>query len=497
MEEEKEVIENIKIIDNEEDTIDEINEDESDEEIEEDGTDELDESDEDEFEEDSEMDKTRKIDFSNKNEVYQDFFDEKKKSKFVIFFIVVFILLLIGVICYLVYINRDKIFNKIDNVVDNMDSLVDVEGDKDNSGGVVASTSSDDSSNVAYIYQKDSDSVAFTYNCKNKKCNVIVTKNGFILYDDDKVWYRDMSSYELEQINNTEKTPAKSELNFDGFEEVKSMFDKSSDSSTDLSTLFEISDVNYIIYKNELMTFDDYNEKFSGDRCKGSYKINDIIVLNCYAYNYKKNTEINFLDDLSFTMLDYGYESGFYYFHINTSMGDNIYVFDELGKNLTTVNSFYINDDKMYYEDGTNKVNVIDNKWKKVDYNNDDINAIYIYNDKLIYLNNEKILNVKNLVNNKDIQKTDVKMNDAYVLDVKDGINIIDRDYSILEKDDINEYIENENITEEEIFKIKQCIDNSDKCDEKIDTFHVGYLVKLDKDAKFVSRDYYIDIIYK
>lgn len=490
MEEEKEVIESEKIIDNEEDTIDELNEDESDEEIEEDETDEL--------EEDSEMDKTRKIDFSNKNEVYQDFFDEKKKSKLAIVIIVIFVLLLIGVICYLVYINRDKIFNKIDNVVDNMDSLVDVEGDKDNSGEVVTSTLSDDVGNVAYIYQKDSNNVvAFTYNCKNKKCNVIVTKTGFILYDDDKVWYRDMSSYELEQINNTEKTPAKSELNFDGFEEVKSMFDKSSDSSTDLSTLFEISDVNYIIYKNELMTFDDYNEKFLGDRCKGSYKINDIIVLNCYAYNYKKNTEINFLDDLSFTMLDYGYENGFYYFYINTSMGDNIYVFDELGKNLTTVNSFYIDDDKMYYEDGTNKVNVIDNKWKKVDYNNDDINAIYIYNDKLIYLNNDKVLNVKNLVNDKNIYKSDIVMSDAYVLDIKDGVNIVDRDYSILEKDDINEYIKNENITEEEISKIKQCIDNSDECDEEIDTFQVGYLIKLDKDAKFLSKDYYIDIIYK
>ena len=56
--------------------------------------------------EDDELDKTRKIDFSNKNEVYQDFFDEKKKSKLTIVIVVIFVLLLIGVICYFVYVNR-------------------------------------------------------------------------------------------------------------------------------------------------------------------------------------------------------------------------------------------------------------------------------------------------------------------------------------------------------------------------------------------------------
>ena len=63
--------------------------------------------------------------------------------------------------------------------------------------------------------------------CPNfiKDFDIEVTKDGFILYDEEKVYHRDMTAYELEQINNTEKTPAKSELSFSGFEELNSIFD--------------------------------------------------------------------------------------------------------------------------------------------------------------------------------------------------------------------------------------------------------------------------------
>ena len=49
-----------------------------------------------------------------------------------IFLIILVVLSLIGVCCYFIYINKDKIFNKIDDVVDNMDGLVDVDSDDEN-----------------------------------------------------------------------------------------------------------------------------------------------------------------------------------------------------------------------------------------------------------------------------------------------------------------------------------------------------------------------------
>lgn len=491
MEEEKEVIESEKIIDNEEDTIDELNEDESDEEIEEDETDEL--------EEDSEMDKTRKIDFSNKNEVYQDFFDEKKKSKLAIVIIVIFVLLLIGVICYLVYINRDKIFNKIDNVVDNMDSLVDVENsDNDNSGDVVTSTSSDDvEEKVLNIYQKDSENVVvFTYKCKSTDCDIEVTKDGFILYDEEKVYHRDMTAYELEQINNTDKTPAKSELSFSGFEEVKSLFDNKepvdvgSSSFGDLSVLYEMDSIIYIINNDEILSLDNYNKKYSSDRCKGGYKVEDIIVLDCYTYNYKEEKEINFTESLAFTVLKCGYKNGFYYFYTDTSEGKRIYVFDGSGKNIVSVNSFYISNDKLYYEEYTGKIKILNNNGDILSYNTDEFKVITIFNDKFIYLNNDKVLVVKNILNDEYIYTTNIKLENPIVLNNDNGVELLEVDYSVLDIEEFDKFRKTQNISDADIKDIKDALISEE--DGNWIPYVVGYVIKLDKEGKFVSKDFYI-----
>ena len=261
-----EKIEEIEDIEDDEEIID----DEVDEEIEEDDEKIIDDEEDEEIEEDEKLNISREIDFSNKDEVSQDFFDEKKKSKFVIFLIVLVFLSLIGCCCYFIYINKDKIFNKIDDVVDNMDGLVDVDSndEENNSNKSDVSTSGDEvEEKVLNVYQKDSDSVVvFTYKCKKSNCDIVVTKDSFILFDEDKVYRRDMSSYELDQINNVEKTPTKSELSFNGFEEVKSIYEENSSGFSDEDKKNIVPFVNKLyIIENELYKFGDINndiEKF-------------------------------------------------------------------------------------------------------------------------------------------------------------------------------------------------------------------------------------------
>ena len=528
MKEKKEEIENKKIIDNEEDTIeDEI--DSNDDEIDESVDDELDESDDEELEEDEddELDKTRKIDFSNKNEVYQDFFDEKKKSKFVIFFIVVFILLLIGVICYFVYVNRDKIFNKIDDVVDNMDGLVDVENsDKDNSSGVVTPTSSDDvDEKVLNIYQKDSENVVvFTYKCKSTDCDIEVTKDGFILYDEEKVYHRDMTAYELEQINNTDKTPAKSELSFSGFEELNSIFDDAvlseymkktySDSEDFLKfclesvkerNIFDISDNFYILSNNEIQTLDEYS-KYSSDKI---FVKDTFILSTSFIYDYKKS-KVVFLDEEESIYFDnekLGKVSNFNFFYVSDvgrtydDVSRFYLIFDDNYVNGYFVykkNNFYIKDDILYYIDDF-KVIKANSKGEKLSFDNTNINALFIFDDKFIYFDDNETLKVKNLIDGEllydsNVELKNIKGSDEFsymVNSLNEGFILKYTDKLIITNEDFEEFRKKQNITDSQLLNIKKCINNYEECNMSYD---LGHKIILDKDGKFVSNEYYIMI---
>lgn len=482
MEEEKDIIEeNNKI----EESDDIVSEDETDENvIEESDEEENDESEEDKF------DETRKIDFANKNEVYQDFFDEKKKSKFGIVLVVIFILVLIGVGCYFVYIYRDKIFNKFGNVVDNMDALVDVNKDDDNDKENISTSSDDVEEKILNVYQKGSDSVVvFTYKCKSKYCDIIVNNDSFILYD-DKVYHRDMTAYELEQINNTEKTPTKSELSFNGFEEVNSVSVELG-GVEELNDLYQMHDEYYIVSYDTILKSDDYNK--NSDRCEGFYKVEDIIILDCFTYNYKEKIEINFTDHLAFTVLDYGYKNGFYYFYTNTSEGNPIYVFRGNGEDVKLlVNNFYINDDKLYYLGFDGKINVVNNKGEVLPFNNDGIKGITIFEDRLIYLNSDNVLSVKNILDDDNYYSTDVKLQNPYLFGKNNGFQILDPNKSVLEEEGFESYRKQQNINDEEFSKIKKCIADSESCEEFC--YMVGNMVNLDKNGKLVSKEYYLDI---
>ena len=110
--------------------------------------------------------------------------------------------------------------------------------------------------NIINIYQKgyaEKGPIAFTYECKSEDCDIKVIDKGFILYDEEVVKYREMTSYEYEQINNSEISPIGSKLDMDGFVEVESVADDNED-----MVAWELSKI-YLI-KDQVFSFNDESD---------------------------------------------------------------------------------------------------------------------------------------------------------------------------------------------------------------------------------------------
>lgn len=487
-----EEIEEIEEVEDDEEIIDE-----DDDEIIDDDEEIIDDEEDEEIEEDEKLNTCREIDFSNKDEVSQDFFDEKKKSKFVIFLIVLVVLSLIGCCCYFIYINKDKIFNKIDDVVDNMDGLVDVDSnDEENndSNKSDVSTSGDEvEEKVLNVYQKDSDSVVvFTYKCKKSNCDIVVTKDSFILFDEDKVYRRDMSSYELDQVNNVEKTPTKSELSFNGFEEVKSVYDENSSEFSDEDKKIIVPFVNKLyIIENELYKFGDINNDIE------KFDLIDDEVLFCrgdigFLYNYKEKKIISFGEQ---GYSDYKKIDDFYLILYHEGDGSEHYeVYNNLEKIefISFSDGYHIDNNKLYYlsydeNNGEKIVKIINSKNEKFDYNNEGIKPIHIFDGKLMYSDKDNVLCIKNILNNELIYKSEVKVKNGMIIEYNDGFKIFESDHSVIDEVDFEEFIKNENIDNEKYNLIKKCVLNDENCNDD-----VGYIINLDKDGKFLSKEYHI-----
>ena len=454
-----EEIEEIEEVEDDEEIIDE-----DDDEIIDDDEEIIDDEEDEEIEEDEKLNTCREIDFSNKDEVSQDFFDEKKKSKFVIFLIVLVVLSLIGCCCYFIYINKDKIFNKIDDVVDNMDGLVDVDSnDEENndSNKSDVSTSGDEvEEKVLNVYQKDSDSVVvFTYKCKKSNCDIVVTKDSFILFDEDK---------------------------------VKSVYDENSSEFSDEDKKIIVPFVNKLyIIENELYKFGDINNDIE------KFDLIDDEVLFCrgdigFLYNYKEKKIISFGEQ---GYSDYKKIDDFYLILYHEGDGSEHYeVYNNLEKIefISFSDGYHIDNNKLYYlsydeNNGEKIVKIINSKNEKFDYNNEGIKPIHICDGKLMSSDKDNVLCIKNILNNELIYKSEVKVKNGIIIEYNDGFKIFESDHSVIDEVDFEEFIKNENIDNEKYNLIKKCVLNDENCNDD-----VGYIINLDKDGKFLSKEYHI-----
>ena len=103
-------------------------------------------------------------------------------------------------------------------------------------------------------------------------------------------------------------------------------------------------------------------------------------------------------------------------------------------------NNFYIKDDILYYIDDF-KVIKANSKGEKLSFDNTNINALFIFDDKFIYFDDNETLKVKNLIDGELLYDSNVELknikgsdefsymvnslNEGFILKYTDNVNII------------------------------------------------------------------------
>lgn len=425
---------------------------------------------------------------------------ESSNVKSIVIILILFIILVGAGVYGLFFVRKEESNSNKDNseITDNniqeeiptfSDDVVDEEVDNNIEGKVIN------------IYQKgyaEKGPIAFTYECNSENCDLKVTDKGFILYDEDVVKYRDMTSYEYEQINNSEVSPIGSRLDMDGFDNLEPLFDGD-------EKIFKISNEFYILHYNNslkkvISTYNNYVE----NNGSSYFIIDNLILYNGRIYDYVNKKNIYFEDDI-FNSVRSGTKKGkFYIFDVFSSViivgadlnGINIsysYSNPWVDDKDYISNNVYVNDDKCYYIDNTTdkrEITVINSKNEKLLYDNVGIYPLYIFDDKLIYLDKDGFLSVKNILNDNNIYKTDIKLKNAYLVGVKEGFQIFEIDNSVLNDEIFEQYRKDKNVSDKEINEIKKCINDVNECKEFC--YMVGNIINLDKDGKFISKEYYL-----
>ena len=104
-----------------------------------------------------------------------------------------------------------------------------------------------------------------------------------------------------------------------------------------------------------------------------------------------------------------------------------------------------------------------------------------------MYSDKDNVLCIKNILNNELIYKSEVKVKNGMIVEYKDGFKIFESDHSVIDEVDFEEFIKNENIGNEKYNLIKKCVLNDENCNDD-----VGYIINLDKEGKFLSKEYHI-----
>ena len=420
-----------------------------------------------------------------------DSFWEENNSKGPMLIIIA--ILLVVTVLGVMYIKNNRDLIPKPNISTNSDDIITKSDD--------VSSMSDDNTlndNVVYIYAEgfaDNGPIAFTYNCLSNDCNIITTEKGLILYDEGKVQYRKLTQYEYDQIYNSD-SPVGEKLDKDGFEEIKRFkFDSKIQTENEI---YIINNQGYIVDNKTLKSFDEYNKQLYDGKLKEFTIIDNIVYIEGILYDYKNNKKITELNTIS-PVGEYGKKGKFYYFQIFEDEVSMYLIIDDTLNYTNVINDFGINidDDKVYYIEfvmGSGfEVNVINNKNEKIEYEKENINsALYIYDDNLLYLDKENNISVKKLLNEKILYNSNVKCENCTAEKTDAGFELFQVDTNIINNEDFDKFRKSKNITDDEMFSVKSCIENRDTCE--LQGYDIGYLIKLDKEGKYLSKEYYIKI---
>lgn len=448
------------------------------------------------------------------------------KNKSGIYIVVgLLVLIIVGSILFAFFLKPDK--NKGNENINNNNNN---NNGYNNGNNIEVPTFSDDvivddsvevEDKIIYIYQKgyaDKGPIAYTYECESESCDLKVTEKGFILYDEDVVKYREMTIYEYEQIYNSEVSPVGGKLDKNDFVEVESIFDnarfsgymKKIDDLSFFEYVFEESNILYKVYNIEnklyyvsgdITTFSEY--KFNDNE---SYVVSgDFVIGTSFIYDYKTKI-IVIVDELrtDYDPVKLGKIDNFTYFYVSdigATYEFTYYTFyDKNYENMYTIytrNGFYINNNLLYYIDYNLNLNIVNDKGEKVYYDNTNMNALRIFEDKVIYFDNDNILKVKSLINDEILYSSDIKLEgfnknfDYNIIDLDDGYEIYYDNTFIIDEEKFDEFRKKQNITDKQISLIKKCLSDYETCDIM---YKLGYKIKLNKKGELISKNYYVEV---
>lgn len=420
--------------------------------------------------------------------------EENKKDNIIIIIGIIILLIIIAAVVFYTISKKDTINDKPN---DNNNSIVTKSDEEEVKNNI------EKKGDTLYIYAEgyaDMAPIAFTYDCKTENCDIVTTEKGIILYDENQVQYRELTRYEYDQIYNNE-SPTGEKLDSNGFEFVTPKIRISSNEIPELKSninIYEIDNNRYVESYDIFIKYDNYK----GEPFK---IIEDKVIIMSYIYDYQKYQVTNVcpgtvIDDIkkvgSFYILEYSYHDPQYS------------IYDEkLDTNIASINfasSYYIKDDILYYVDN-GVINVVDKNNKKIEYDSKNITAVSISDNKLLYLDKENNINIRNLETNEEFYNSDIKVPrySEYVSfrDVRhfikddNGYKIAYRDYSVVDNSDWEPFIRkaysDEIDLDEMITTMKSCRKNINECKESAYYF-TGYEIKIDNNGQLVSKNYYM-----
>ena len=426
--------------------------------------------------------------------------EEKEKNKIGIYIVGgILLLLIIGIIIFR-FLTNDK-NNDDNNIIDNSTLSDDVTKSDD---VIKEDTNINKNGNELYIYQKGYSGmapIAFTYECKSDTCNLYTTNKGFVLFDEDKVLYREMTQYEYEQINNSDVSPNGEELDGDGFSLVDYFrnfiyLENYYDDVNSNHYIYNLDDEYFFLTKlnngsNNFYNFDSYCNKLS--KTSDCLYEEKILFYKENIYDLKNNKIIDDFENYEYFLYkDEAKKNGSFYQvkYSNDAMLSNYVIYNSNFERIYNGAHFYINDDYIYYIEN-NKIVVKTNDNMIVDYDNFDNLSLMIENEMLLYLDKDSKLCVKNLKTGTDVYNSEivVEKNDVFLFLKGEDNNfyISYVDYDVFDDNAFRDYV---NKFEDGIYS--DVFDYS--VDELKNNYYVGYKIILNEKGEYLSKEYNIDI---
>ncbi|MGM9877494.1 MAG: hypothetical protein ACI33S_02485 [Bacilli bacterium] len=320
-----------------------------------------------------------------------------------------------------------------------------------------------------------------SYKYTNYICEYFINGDIFVIYDNNKVLYKDLTKKEdfkeskIEKIYKYYDKYQKEDINIKSYKILDNNYYMANDELCSNINTFEVEYSDNEIYQS-MCTYYNFSslEKY-------------ILIENGYPYYITVVYDINkekivhsFDEDLDGIISSFYKEGDFYI--VGHPYGQES-IFLSNFKNVTTMwptvstygRNYYIKNNILYYIE-ENKLNVIDKDNNIVDYPNKDIIALSINSSYLLYLDKDNLIKIKNLDDDKII--------------VDSNIELKEDDYKLSYiGENGNFYIAYSDITVRNTKKWKDLV-------KKYDDYEVyaGYLLEFDKNNKLLKKE--IGIIY-